>query len=144
MTSNKFVGTWKLLSYQFRSNDGKVVEPLGGDAMGLLTYDNAGNAVGVIVKADRKRFSSDDIGVATPDEALAALQSSIAYFGRYDVDEKNGKVTHHVVGSVFPNWTGGDQPRFFSFSGAWLTLSTPPMIVAGASVTAVLEWERIA
>lgn len=144
MSTNKFLGTWRLLSYKFRAKDGKIIEPLGGNAVGLLTYDSAGNVAAQIMKADQKHFSSDDIAKATPDEAFAAFQSCISYFGRYAVDEQNRKVTHHVEGSIFPNWTGGDQIRFFDFSGTHLTLSTPPTIVAGESVTAVLEWEKIA
>jgi hypothetical protein len=143
MNTNQFVGAWNLLSYQFRATDGKAIEPFGPHAVGLLTYDNVGNVAAQIMKAQRKAFASDDIAKTTPDEALTAFQSCIAYFGRYETDEKSGKVTHHVIRSVFPNWTGGDQVRFFSFSESRLTLSTPPMLVDGVLVTGVLEWERM-
>ena len=37
----------------------------------------------------------------------------MAYFGTYTVDIANGAVTHHVEGSLSPDYTGNHQVRPF-------------------------------
>ena len=37
----------------------------------------------------------------------------MAYFGTYTVDAGKGTVTHHVEGSLRPDYTGTDQVRPF-------------------------------
>jgi hypothetical protein len=44
--------------------------------------------------------------------------------------------------SMFPNWVGGDQQRFFELSGNELALRTPPMEVNGRMVVNELRWVR--
>jgi len=46
---------------------------------------------------------------------VAAADSYIAYFGRYEV--KQDRVTPHLEASLFPNWVGTDQERFYRFDG---------------------------
>ena len=58
-------------------------------------------------------------------------------------NEEEGTVTHHLEGSLFPNWVGTDLKRFFEFSGNQLKLSTLPMPMGGQQVTGVLLWERL-
>lgn len=41
----------------------------------------------------------------------------MAYFGTYTVDVANGTVTHHVEGSLRPDYTGTDQVRPFRIVG---------------------------
>ena len=49
---------------------------------------------------------------------------------------------HHVELSVLPNWAGVDQGRLVEVRGKTLTLSTPPILLAGTRQTARLVWER--
>jgi Lipocalin-like domain len=144
MGSDQFIGTWKLVTSEFRRADGTIIYPYGQDALGVLTYDAAGNMTVQLLRADRPAFVSGDLYNATPEEIKAAFEGAFAYFGRYDVNGAAGTVTHHVIGCTFPNWIGGDQTRFFAFSDQWLTLSTPPILAAGSTMTGVLIWERIA
>ena len=143
MSSNQFEGTWRLITYEFRSADGKVIRPFGAKPIGVFTWDKGGNVAAQIMGSERQSFTSDDPIKTTPGEAVAAMRSYIAYFGHGSVDESGGRVTTHVTGSLFPNWTGGEQVRFFRFSGERLTLSTPPMPIAGTAFTGLLEWEKI-
>ena len=144
MFKNQFTGTWKLLACEFRKSDGHTDFPFGRDALGTIIYDASGNMAVQIFRADGPKFASGDMYSGTPEEVRAAFEGSLAYFGRYEVDEDAGTVTHHVVASTFPNWMGSDLKRYFVFSGNRLTLSTPPMLMAGAMITGVLVWERIA
>jgi hypothetical protein len=77
----------------------------------------------------------------TTEEKLKAIETYIHYCGPYEV--KGDKVIHHVEVSLFPNWVGTDQMRFFEFSGNRLTLSTPPFERGGIQHSAVMIWERV-
>jgi len=83
-------------------------------------------------------------GKGTPEEIKANYEGVISYFGPYEFDAEEGFVLHHVEGSLFPNWEGQAQKRFFELSGNRLTLSTPPTLWGGGGeIVAVLTWERI-
>jgi len=47
MTSNPFVGTWRLRSMTSRAEDGTVTYPYGPDAAGYITYTDDGFMVTV-------------------------------------------------------------------------------------------------
>jgi hypothetical protein len=111
MKNNQFTGTWKLIACEFRSADGHIDSPFGHDALGMIIYDASGNMAVQIICADCPKFVSGDKYNGTPEEVKAAFKGSLAYFGRYEVDEAAGTVTHHVVGSTYPNWIGSDQTR---------------------------------
>ena len=107
-------------------------------------YDANGNMSAQLFHTDRQNFASDDRNAASDSEIRAAFLSSVAYYGTYSVDEDQGVVTHHVEGSLLPNWVGGDQHRGFKIVGDRLTLSPPPREVDGQQQVASLVWERVA
>lgn len=141
MSKNLFVGAWRLLSFEARTSSGEVSYPWGRDAVGVLLYGQEGYMAGSLMRADRANFKSADIWAATPEEKLAAFDSYTSYCGTYEV--KPDKIIHHVKLSLFPNWSGGDQERYFEFSGNQLTLRTPPTTVGGVERTAILIWQRV-
>jgi hypothetical protein len=53
----------------------------------------------------------------TPEHALSAYTAYVAYFGTYTVDAEKRVVTHHVEGSLAPDFTDTDQPRPFKLEG---------------------------
>ncbi len=136
------LGTWRLLSFELRSPDGAASLPFGSDPNGILIYDSLGNFSVQLARAERPEFASDDMQVGTDDEIRAAYTGYAAYFGTYDVNESEGFLTHNVDVSLYPNWQGLPQRRFFDLSGDTLTLTTPPMPFGGRVVTGVLVWER--
>jgi len=142
MGKEQFIGTWKLVSSEFRRSDGGVTYPMGRNASGMLMYDASGHMSAQIIRPGRPAFASGDQLKGTPEEIKSAFEGCVAYFGTYEVNEKKGTVTHHVEGSSFPNWVGTDQRRFFEFCGNRVTLSTPPASFGGEHVTALLVWER--
>ncbi len=142
--ADKFVGVWRLLSVEYRSDAGAIVEsPFGADAEGTIMYDSLGNMSAQIARKDRPRFSSADRSAGTVEEKTAAFESYVAYFGRYRVDERDRTVTHEVQQALFPNWAGGKQVRYYTFADRTLTLRTPPFQYLGKRVTAVLLWDKI-
>ena len=80
---------------------------------------------------------------ATDAEVRAAYDGYLAYWGTFDLDAARGTVTHHVRGSLYPNWVGQDQVRAYSLEGRRLTLRTPPMKQRGREVVGLLTWERL-
>jgi len=142
VTSTKFVGTWKLISFETRLSSGEVRHPMGPEPIGRIMYDDKGNMAVTLSRSDRSSMASPDKARAPLHEKGAALDSFEAYFGTYSVDEARQAVTHHVEGALFPNWAGTAQERFYSFAGDRLELSTAPVAYGGDTVIAVLVWQR--
>ena len=142
MVKDNFVGTWMLVSSEANLADGTIVHPYGKNAIGMLTYDHSGHMSAQVMHPDRPLFVSGDMRNGTPEEIKAAFDGYTAYFGNYEVDDQEGSVTHHVLGSHFPNLVGQDQKWFFAFSSNRLTLRTPPIPTSGTTVTLAFVWER--
>jgi hypothetical protein len=144
-TDQRFIGTWKLVTSEFRTSAGKVTYPLGDKAVGILIYDGGGRMAAQLMRPDRPKFASGDMRGGTPEEIKAAVYGYVAYFGRYEVNGVNGTIIHHVEASLFPNWLGQDQVRSFEFSAdaKVLTLKTLPLLSGGQEITGVLVWKRL-
>ena len=108
----------------------------------MLMYDGAGHFAGQIMARERPGFVSGNLLKGTDEEVRAAFEGYVAYYGSYEVDERQGRMTHHVEGSFFPNWLGDIQTRLFEFQGEALQLSTLPIKGSRADLTVVLLWER--
>ena len=138
----ELVGTWKLVSCVGTWSDGRVAYPYGPNPAGVLVYDAAGNFSAQIVSQGRPRFESGNLLKGTPEEIKAAFEGYVAYYGTYEADEAAGRLTHHVEGSLFPNWTGVDQTRVYAFTDEKLRMTTPPFVGKRVQLTLTLEWER--
>jgi hypothetical protein len=137
----QLVGHWTLLSLEVVSGEA-IQYPLGRDVSGLIMYDEAGNMAVQIMQANRPHFSSGDQASGTPAELAAAVTGYIAYFGTYSVDEGARIVTHHLTGSLFPNWVGTEQRRQVALVGDELTLSSQPIVFQGKTRVFRLVWKR--
>ena len=137
------VGTWKLVSYETTTPDGKKTLPLGPDVTGFAIYTATGHVSIQFMRRDRPRFASGDAWRGTLEEERAAFEGFFSYAGRYTVDATRSTVTHHVEVSSAPNYVGMALERTFSVSGNRLTLRTPQRQLAGQSSISTLVWERI-
>ena len=138
-----FVGTWKLVRFERYDADGQLLPAPeagafgAGAPLGYIMYD--GEHMGVVIQQEnRKPFAGAQ---PTGDEAIAAISSYVSYFGPYTVNEAEGYVTHHVLGSNSPAMTGADNQRFYEFSGNELALMPPP---GDNGVQARIVWEKMA
>ena len=138
MDQNAISGAWRLDRHQRRSLSGEVQEIPNWD--GLLIYTSDGYMSAVMSNTLRPWFASNDIRAGIPNETKAAFDSYLSYCGRYTL--LGDQVIHHVEMSMFPNWKGGDQPRFVSMKEGRLILSAPPMLVEGEEWTYELHWSR--
>lgn len=144
MEADKFIGAWRLLSAEFRAEDGTVVEsPYGAEPQGLLMYDAHGSMAGQLANKNRKPFAINDRMAGTSEEIKAAFESYQAYYGTFKVDEREHVVTHTVVQALLPNWVGSEQKRYYKFQDGRLILRTPPLLIGGKRVTGTLVWEKI-
>jgi hypothetical protein len=141
--ANPLLGTWRLVRFEARGSDGKTLYPFGTKPFGRLFYDATGNMCIQVFNPDRPRFSTDDKSKGSMEEIKAAWDGFDAYVGKYQVNEKEGIVEHHLEGALFPNWIGGTQRRFFELSGDGLTISTPELAYRGEKMRMFLVWQRI-
>jgi hypothetical protein len=142
--AEKFIGTWKLVSYESRDANGVVTYPFGQDAIGYIMYDGAGHMAVQFMRASRAKFTARP---PAAEEARQAFSSYVAYFARYEVNEKEGVVIHHIEGSLNPNVTGTDYIRYYDFEGDKLTLTPTQRVDNGfrpkSAATLRLTWRRI-
>jgi len=130
----RFVGNWKLVSYQAFSETGEA-RTLDYDG-GRIMYDDRGYMAAQLMRSGRATSAP-----ATDEERAAAFRGYTAYYGTYEIDEAKGVVTHHVEGALSPQWPGTTLVRYYAFSedGKRLTLS----IKTGDRTTGTLTWERL-
>ncbi len=140
MTENPFIGTWRLISYEFRSTNGLVIHPFGLDAYGYISYSQNGYMSVSFMPTGRPPFNTGDLHGGSLAEKGLAYETYFSYCGKYDFND--AKVIHHIEVSLFPNWTGKDQARFYKFEGDRLILESPPLLVGGIEQVAHLVWQK--
>jgi hypothetical protein len=140
---DSIVGAWRLVTFEFRKEDGGVIHPFGAEMRGSFIYTETGRFSVQLMRIDRPRFAISDQLRGTPEEIEAGYKGSISYFGTYEVDIENKAINHYVEGSIFPNMEGTQQIRFFDLKENQLILRTPPFNAGGERVTGILQWERI-
>ena len=125
----RLIGSWRHVG---STVNGQPRPGQGARPRGIIMYDAHGH-MACQVAPDRNVTRNGD--KPTGEEAVAALDGHIAYFGTYSVDEKARTVTHHRQGSVQPGDTG-DLVRGYEFTGDRLVLRP-------AGTNAEVVWERI-
>jgi len=111
------VGTWKLISI--------APEWMGNSPTGVIIYDSTGYMSVQFMRDPRPTFKSGYSGSASLEEKKDAFEGYYAYFGTYEVNEKDGFVSHHVQGSLWPEEVGVTYTRMFKISGNRIMLTTP-------------------
>jgi len=94
------------------------------------------------MKDGRREFAAGDIRGGTVEEKIEAVDGYVSYCGRFEV--RDNVVVHDIEVSLFPNWIGERQERFFVLQENRLILSTPLQLVGGMSLSTHLVWERAA
>lgn len=141
----RIIGTWRLISIEDTSPNPAFPDL---NPKGYITYDSTGHmAMQMIRRSDIPKFKSNDLAKATCEEMTAAFLGYGAYYGTYEVNEKDGIIIHMVEGNLFPNNIGAENIRYYEISGDRITL-----IVTGRSGGKIapksaskrrLIWERV-
>ena len=136
----RFVGSFRLVSWTSYDTAGQA--SLSPYTMGQITYDAAGRMSAHLMTAERAKLAA----ARQPGErgrGAGGTQDAtgyISYYGKFEIDPKQGTVTHHVEGSSNLGLIGTPQVRYYELSadGKVLFLSTK----SGDRVTGRLRWER--
>ena len=75
MVIDDLLGIWHLLSIYSENKQGKRSYHFGKDAVGRLAYHPEGYMSALIMRANRRRFSGEDIDAGTPEEIREAFES---------------------------------------------------------------------
>jgi hypothetical protein len=126
---DRLIGSWRHLG---STVDGKPRDERGTQPKGIIIYDAHGH---MACQVAPDRVVSKAGAEPTGEEAKAALQGHIAYFGTYSVDERARTITHHRQGSVQPG-DKGDVVRGYELVGDRL-------ILRPVGTTTEVIWQRI-
>lgn len=140
--NNSLVGTWQLLSHCICDASGRETYPYGREAIGYATYTAAGYMSLTVASDQRERFASVDPVAARVGEWVAAAKTYLSYCGRYEIVAAQRMICQ-IEASLFPNWTGARQERYFRLQGDRLQTSTPPLLYGGKLQTSQLSWQRV-
>jgi hypothetical protein len=120
----RFVGTWKLVSWTSGSET-----PFGAQPQGTLVYTAGGTMISAFMRRDRAPIGKDLAAwrwrrLASADMDRRFVEAALAfnsYSGRYTVE--GSQVHHDVEIAMFPDWIGQRLTRRFRFEGQSLSLS---------------------
>jgi Lipocalin-like domain len=131
------VGTWKLVSVVYEDTQSKERTPVYGEhPKGIQIATPDGRWLALMTAEGRSVPKTDE-------ERARALQTMIAYTGRYRVED--GKVITKVEAAWNEAWVGSEQVRAIRFEGDRLFIESPPMPhpnLDGKSVRVIVIWER--
>ena len=121
----QIVGSWTYASADTVRPDGIRVPTWGPNPAGLWMFGSDGRYISLTGRAGVPRFASNSRTTGTPEENKAAVQGSIAQFGRYTINEAEHTITLNIEYSSYPNWTGTQQTRPFTIAGDELKYTVP-------------------
>lgn len=134
------VGFWQWTAAGLYNASGVNLRPAYRDAS-VIVYTPTGHmAVLYLPPPGRKLFAGP---VPSVDEARAATQGSVSYFGTYIVQPKSRAVFHYQLGAANPTAVGGSFMRNFEINGAQVTLRFPPTTLNGQPVQNTLTLKRL-
>jgi hypothetical protein len=132
------VGTWMVLSWEQKKNDGTTLRQFGANPTGMAIFDAGGRYIITVMRSDRVKYASNALWRGSAEENEATANGTQTYFGTYSMNDEDRSIAIHVEGSSFPNWNGSDQKRFVAITGDQLTLTIRPP--SGESVDVI--WKR--
>jgi hypothetical protein len=124
--ARRFVGVWRLVSFERHLPNGAIEYPAGKDAVGRLTYDAGKRMSAQVMQRGRPAaaFEGPRLSAsATAEDLRNLIAGYTAYYGTYDVDSDASTVTHRVEASLNPNGVGRNLKRRYHFEGNRLVLT---------------------
>jgi hypothetical protein len=140
MIQDEILGSWKLLSFVYKAEDGSSFYPYGKEADGIIIYDKGGYMTAVITRTDRPRLSTEDFGLLPNEEKLSLAKGFMTYAGKYEI--LDDRILHKIEIGYIPNWAGTTFERFPFFEDGNLVLATAPTLLRGKYFTGYLTWAK--
>lgn len=133
------VGTWIQVSLDTVSADGTRRPLYGENAKGMIIYTSDGYFTLMQASVDLPKLKSGLPSKATPEEAKAVIANSIAYFGKYSLDEADIVLSLDIQASTFANLTGNpsEKRNITSLTDSELKFNRP--FVKGVTLEAVFK-----
>lgn len=137
----QFVGTWELVSTEYRYKDGsrRPYPDAGPHGKGYLMYMTDGHMCAQLMNPDRPAWK--DVDHPTNAEKISAFDNFSAYCGRFEVDEAAHTMVHLPEVASSPAFVGSRQPRPYSFAGDLLVFSDRETEEPGAE-TYTITWKK--
>jgi len=135
------VGIWQWTGAGLYNAAGENLRPAYRDPS-IIVYTPTGHmAVLYLPPPGRKPFAG-----ATPtiEEASAAWQGSVSYFGTYIVQPKTRTMFHYQMSAANPAAVGGWFMRNFEINGPQVKLIFPPTTLNGQQVRNMLTLKQLA
>jgi hypothetical protein len=134
----KLLGSWRLVSFQLTivGEEGAPKDIFGPAPFGRIIFSPDRSVIVFISRSDRRPPSNDA-------ESAALLASMTAYTGKFRLE--GNKFITQVDGAWNEVYRGGEQTRYFEFSGDRLIIRTPEQpsgILIGKRTVATLVWRR--
>ena len=136
-------GVWWLQSREDWAKDGqRRIDPtLGGNPIGIISYAK-NHFAAQFMKRNRVESSADQV-IYSGQNNTSVIGGYDAYFGTYEVDEKTGKVTHTLIGSITPSNIGITVSRNLRVSENNLTIQLETTTPEGEPIIRTFIWKRI-
>ena len=135
------VGIWQWTGAGLYNGSGENVRPAYRDPS-IIVYTPTGHmAVLYLPPPGRKPFAG---ATPTAEEAAAAWQGSVSYFGTYIVQPKTRTMFHYQMSAANPTAVGGWFMRSFEINGPEVKLIFPPTTLNGQQVRNMLTLKRLA
>lgn len=142
---DRLIGAWRLAEWKVSRGGAQQDPPWGpaGVCDGLLIYSPDGHVSATLSTRGRPKFASESIDGATDAEKCRAYDTFLSYSGKFEIDEENSTVHHHVELSSFPNFIGQDLVRIYEFDGSDLVLRIPEVKFKDMVVGGYIRWTRL-
>jgi hypothetical protein len=134
------IGFWQWVSAGLTDSRGVIVRPARRDPS-VIVYTPTGHMAVVYLPPPGRQLIAGS--QPTPEEAQAALQDSVSYFGTYMVQPKTKSVTHYRLAIPDPGQIGSSLLRYFDVAGEQITLKFPPTQLNGQPVNNIIILKRL-
>jgi hypothetical protein len=105
------LGAWSFVSVVSQSDDGRRGEPFGTNPQGTIIFTPDGRFSLFQASTNVPRLAANDRARATPEEAMAVVRESIAYYGKYTINEIDSEIFLIIEGSTYANLIGPNPQR---------------------------------
>jgi hypothetical protein len=133
-------GTWHLVRWE-TERAGRITQPFGPGATGMICYTADGHMSAAIAAAGRVDLTGGTPRTAPDNEKIAAHDSYFHYAGTFEI-VPGPRVVHRVTQSLNPNFVGTEQIRTIHLDGDTLTLSADEALPDGTTRHHRLIWRR--
>lgn len=140
MKRSEIIGAWAYQNWRIRYADGRVTEPFGAGATGLLLYTADGHMSACIMAGQRATFRHGNPRAASVRERALAFDGYFSYAGCWQIVEK--AIVHEVTVALNPALVGTRQWRNARLRGRRLVLSADEQTAEGLR-RHELAWRRV-